>query len=60
MVDHSRSNRIIQAAHDRGEFERPALNNLRKRLRADEDLRVFDSLSDRSLETLRQAVLGED
>ena len=34
MVDHSRSNRIIQAAHDRGDIKPPPAAVLRQRLRA--------------------------
>ena len=34
MVDHSRSNRIIKAAHDRGDIKPPPAAVLRQRLRA--------------------------
>lgn len=61
MTDHSRSNRIIQAAYDRGDIRPiPVLDVIRKRLRADDDLRFIADLPDQSLETLRQCVLGED
>jgi hypothetical protein len=70
MVDHSRSNRIIQAArevldmprlHERGDIKPiPTLDVIRKRLRADEDLRFIADLPDQPLETLRQCVLGDD
>tara|TARA_R110001583_G_scaffold31046_2_gene106661 strand:+ start:369 stop:554 length:186 start_codon:yes stop_codon:yes gene_type:complete len=61
MVDHSRSNRIIEAAHQRGDIKPvPVLDVIRKRLRADEDLSFIADLPDQPLETLRQAVLGED
>ena len=61
MVDHSRSNRIIQAAYDRGDIQPlPVLEVIRKRLRRDEDLRFIADLPDQPLETLRQCVLGDD
>jgi hypothetical protein len=67
MVDHSRSKpttrwcRIIQAACDRSDIKPlPVLDVIRKRLRADEDLRPIADLPDQSLETLRQCVLRED
>jgi len=61
MTDHSRSNRIIQAAYHRGDIKPiPVLDVIRKRLRADDDLRFIADLPDQSLETLRQCVLGED
>ena len=61
MVDHSRSNRIIQAAHERGDIKPiPVLDVIRKRLRRDEDLRFIADLPDQPLETLRQCVLGDD
>tara|TARA_R110002020_G_scaffold241191_1_gene454324 strand:- start:402 stop:617 length:216 start_codon:yes stop_codon:yes gene_type:complete len=71
MVDHSRSNRIIQAAHERGDIKpvpvlgqrlsnRLVLHVIRARLRADKDLSFIADLPDQTLEILRQAVLGDD
>jgi len=61
MVDHSRSNRIIQAAYERRDIKPiPVLDVIRKRLRADEDLRFIADLPDQPLETLRKCVLGDD
>ena len=72
MVDHSRSNRIIQAAHERGDINKPVpvlgqrlsnrlvLHVIRARLRADKDLSFIADLPDQTLEILRQAVLGDD
>mgnify|MGYP003661514472 CR=1 FL=1 len=55
MVDHSRSNRIIQAAHDRGDIKPPPAAVLRQRLRASafSHLAVLgETLSNEQLDTL--------
>ena len=52
MVDHSRSNRIIKAAHDRGD----RLDVIRERLREHDDLRTVADLDDERLELIRSLV----
>ena len=56
MVDHSRSNRIIKAAHDRGDIKPlPAAHRFRARLCAsgDSHLAVLgEALTDEQLDTL--------